>query len=403
MTSHIRYDKVKAAFETERVSAGVSNQPITDAWLAAEHRILPVHPKFRIVGLAAPPPADGGSKQSWLSAETVGLFSFHSLPTLGAASFESILRARHARLAPEQARALVDVSQQLSAAAEETGGSGSATLSPRQLLRVARRIESRPEDLRGMLDRTCLGPLLPEPYRESFRNTLDSVIASLGSRLSAAAAATATAATVAGRPAATVPAPASSKLGVAPPLRSSAGSTSTATTAAAPPARTVEIGDVSFVVGRPAAPELVPDTFFVDIPSHTALMTEMAKDLSLGENHLLLIGPQGTGKNKVADRLLHTLGWEREYIQLHRDTTVQSLTVDPQITGGAVSWLDTPLVSAVRNGRVLMVDEADKAPLEVVSVLKGLVEDGQLALTDGRMIVRPDQVPEGTIATPEGL
>ena len=56
----------------------------------------------------------------------------------------------------------------------------------------------------------------------------------------------------------------------------------------------------------------------------------------------------GTGKNKVADRLLHMLGWEREYIQLHRDTTVQSLTVDPQITGGAVSWVDTPLVSAVR-------------------------------------------------------
>lgn len=51
------------------------------------------------------------------------------------------------------------------------------------------------------------------------------------------------------------------------------------------------------------------------------------------------------------------LGWEREYIQLHRDTTVQSLTVDPQITGGAVSWVDTPLVSAVRHGRVLMVDE----------------------------------------------
>lgn len=46
--------------------------------------------------------------------------------------------------------------------------------------------------------------------------------------------------------------------------------------------------------------------------------------------------------------------------------------------------------------------KADKAPLEVVSVLKGLVEDGQLALSDGRMIVRPDQYPDGTTTTSEG-
>jgi hypothetical protein len=31
-----------------------------------------------------------------------------------------------------------------------------------------------------------------------------------------------------------------------------------------------------------------------------------------------------------------------------------------------------------------MIDEADKAPLEVVAILKGLIEDGQLLLADGR-------------------
>lgn len=34
-----------------------------------------------------------------------------------------------------------------------------------------------------------------------------------------------------------------------------------------------------------------------------------------------------------------------------------------------------------------MVDEADKAPLEVVCVLKGLVEDGSMLLSDGRRIL----------------
>jgi hypothetical protein len=35
----------------------------------------------------------------------------------------------------------------------------------------------------------------------------------------------------------------------------------------------------------------------------------------------------------------------------------------------------------------LIVDEADKAPLQVVCILKGLVEDGQMLLGDGRMLV----------------
>ena len=32
---------------------------------------------------------------------------------------------------------------------------------------------------------------------------------------------------------------------------------------------------------------------------------------------------QGVGKNKLVDRLLNLLNRPREYIQLHRDTTVQ--------------------------------------------------------------------------------
>ena len=76
------------------------------------------------------------------------------------------------------------------------------------------------------------------------------------------------------------------------------------------------------------------------------------------------------GKNKLADRLLQLLCLPRHYIQLHRDTTVQSLTVSPSVVGGVLHWEDSPLVKAVSNGHVLVVDEVDKAPVEVVGVLK---------------------------------
>jgi hypothetical protein len=55
------------------------------------------------------------------------------------------------------------------------------------------------------------------------------------------------------------------------------------------------------------------------------------------------------------DRLLHLLGWEREYMQLHRDTTVQSLTVTPALRDGVISYDDSPVVNAVKYGRILVV------------------------------------------------
>ena len=61
------------------------------------------------------------------------------------------------------------------------------------------------------------------------------------------------------------------------------------------------------------------------------------------------------------------------------------------VTG--IVWEDSPLVRAVTHGRTLVVDEADKAPLEVVGVLKGLVEDGEMLLADGRRIVDPARHP----------
>ena len=64
------------------------------------------------------------------------------------------------------------------------------------------------------------------------------------------------------------------------------------------------------------------------------------------------------------------------------------MTVQPVITAGVVSYEDSPLVKAVKEGRILVIDEADKAPLHVTSILKSLVESGEMILSDGRKIVK---------------
>lgn len=130
----------------------------------------------------------------------------------------------------------------------------------------------------------------------------------------------------------------------------------------------------------------VPDILFYDVPQHVELLERLLQDFLLG-NHLLLVGNQGVGKNKIADRLLQLMNRPRIYIQLHRDTTVQSLTIQPTIQDGIVAYDDSPLVKAVREGHVLVVDEADKAPTNVTCILKTFVENGEMVLSDGRKIM----------------
>jgi MoxR-like ATPase len=148
----------------------------------------------------------------------------------------------------------------------------------------------------------------------------------------------------------------------------------------------LRIGDITTPITPPQNPQLVPDVQFFEIPSHTLVLRSMLKDFLLGE-HLLLMGPQGVGKNKLTDHFVKLLQREREYIQLHRDTTVPTLTVNPSLEDGNIVWLDSPLVRAMKHGRVLVIDEFDKAPVEVVCVLKNLLEDGEMLLADGRRFV----------------
>ncbi|XGW33259.1 hypothetical protein V3C99_017601 [Haemonchus contortus] len=125
--------------------------------------------------------------------------------------------------------------------------------------------------------------------------------------------------------------------------------------------------------------------------SHMSVIRDMARDIRLGA-HLLLIGNQGVGKNKITDRFLHLIQRPRQYMQLHRDTTVESITMQTTVENGILRYEDSALVRAARAGHVLVIDEADKAPLHVIAILKSLLDSGTLLLGDGRRI-QPASAP----------
>lgn len=234
----------------------------------------------------------------------------------------------------------------------------SASLSTRQVLRIAQRFEAYEEnDVAAAVKQACLARFLPSIAAETLEKLLVAADA--------------------------------------------AGSTSGNVDAAAAPLTlkivqdavskrdVLEIGSVRTPVKQGTNQLLVPKVVFFDNPTHLRVMQDMLKDFALGE-HLLLVGNQGVGKNKIADRLLQLLNYPREYMQLHRDTTVQNLTIQPSIKNGQIVYDDSALVRAVVHGSVLVVDEADKAPTHVTCVLKTLVENGEMNLADGRRIIPHD-------------
>ncbi|KAI1792782.1 AAA domain-containing protein [Ganoderma leucocontextum] len=125
---------------------------------------------------------------------------------------------------------------------------------------------------------------------------------------------------------------------------------------------------------------------FYDNSLQTGLMRDLVIDLEVLGEHLVLLGNQGVGKNKVIDRLCQLLGRPREYIQLHRDTTVNQLMFQTVLENGVIKYTDSPLLRAIQMGRVIVIDEADKAAEHVVAIFRSLAGHGQLTLPDGRRV-----------------
>lgn len=83
------------------------------------------------------------------------------------------------------------------------------------------------------------------------------------------------------------------------------------------------VPDVLFYDNQQVGPSSTTNTLqfftrvFFLLLQHLRILEDMSRDFALGE-HLLLVGNQGVGKNKIVDRFLYLLNLPREYLQLHR-------------------------------------------------------------------------------------
>ena len=371
-----------------------------------ERKVFCVHTNFRVVATARPPVREGaavGKAKFWLHGETAAMLDVIVMPDFDTRdTLEVLVAAARQELGPAgeakrscEIQTLANALIQLQTALQDRRAADSKVpqLSLRQLLHITKAYVRFPADLAQTLESALLLPLMSPMTAAPIRQLVTAALsqaqtAPQGSRLSGFL--NAVASTAAG-------------------AKRGAGTEATQLREVVDPStkrRSLCVGSEEvLVLDRMYSDEeksLVPhlSTFYAN-QRHDTIQCWLAKQYA-SKSNILLVGNQGVGKNKVVDRFLSVAGLPRHYVQLHRDTTVGSLTINPSVVNGRVVWQDSPLVKAVLNGHVLVVDEIDKAPVEVVQVLKGLIEDKEMVLGDGRIIRapptdRPTTPPQGTI------
>lgn len=291
-----------------------------------ELEIYKIHPSFKLIGLAEPPVINSSSGQ-WLNSELLSLFNFHEMRSLDKSEEIHLFRSKYG----EPSKALlkiIELAHKLRSSNDPTLKSLAGSLSTRQLLRIARRMKKFPsEDAYEAVNRAVLARFLPAVPKQALENSMK-------------------------------------ELEIHPiennninKIKCSFNDTS------------LTIGNTTVDRYKTTALTKVPHILFYNVPQHLVLLESLLQDFVLGQN-ILLVGNQGVGKNKIVDRLLQLMNRPREYIQLHRDTTVQTLTLQSTVRDGVVVYEDSPLVQAVKLGHVLVIDEADKAPTHVTCILK---------------------------------
>ena len=142
-------------------------------------------------------------------------------------------------------------------------------------------------------------------------------------------------------------------------------------------------GELVFVAGRTPTATATATAETVLVPTAPAVetLTSLARNTSL-HRPTMLVGPAGSGKTFLFHHFAQTL--HQPVVKIHLgDQTDAKLLIGTYASGdrpGTFVWRPGVLTTAVRTGKWVLVEDIDRAPTDVLSVLLTLVERRQMVV-----------------------
>ncbi|KAL2395412.1 Midasin [Exophiala dermatitidis] len=154
--------------------------------------------------------------------------------------------------------------------------------------------------------------------------------------------------------------------------------------------RTADVGGV--LLARNAALEDSSASRFVLTPTATRNLNRLASCL-LDRRPVLVCGSAGSSKTSLvheAGRLLNKLS-SMVTLHINEQTDAKSLlgVYTSSSNGNSFTWKPGVLTKAIQQGRWVLIEDIDRAPAEVMGVLRPILENGELFLPNRKEKIHP--------------
>ena len=105
----------------------------------------------------------------------------------------------------------------------------------------------------------------------------------------------------------------------------------------------------------------------------------------------LLLGSHPAAMRGLVAQFANALERETECVSITRDTTESDLKQRRELSGGSVLYINQPVVNAALHGRLLVIEGLEKAERNLLPVINNLLENREMALEDGSLLIHPDR------------
>ncbi|CCH60894.1 hypothetical protein TBLA_0D03970 [Henningerozyma blattae CBS 6284] len=136
-----------------------------------------------------------------------------------------------------------------------------------------------------------------------------------------------------------------------------------------------------------------PSSEFTWVPTDKAISTLRKLGSSIQKsNPVMLIGRAGAGKTFLINELSKYVGCQDSIVKIHLgEQTDAKLLIGTYTSGekpGTFEWRNGVLTTAVKEGRWVLIEDIDKAPTEVLSILLTLLEKRELTIPSRGEVVK---------------